>query len=101
MREHLAHQHDPCDQIIRPVAGFSEGCERNRADNPTANPKRDAQMRSEARPPAIFGLADSFRRKIVGRIPDDKRFAGAEFGCEPVKLRREWTQGRSVNAVYG
>jgi hypothetical protein len=44
MREHLTHQHDARNQIVWPVAGFFEGRERNGADNPAANPKRDAQM---------------------------------------------------------
>src|SRR5260370_27146035 len=101
MREPLAHQHDPRDQIIRPVAGFSKGRERNRADNPAANPKRDAQMRTEARPLAIFGLANSLRRKIISGILDDKRFSGAKFGDEPVKLRRKWTERRSVHPIHG
>ena len=58
-------------------------------------------MRAEPRPLDIFGLADSFRRKIVGRILDDKRFAGAKFGDKPSELRRKRTQRRGVHAFYG
>ncbi len=101
IREHLADEPDPRNQIVWPIARFSEGRERNGSYNSAANTKRDAQMRAETRPLDIFGLAHRFRREIVGRILDDKRLSGAKLADKPLKPRGKRTQGRSLDPFYG
>src|SRR3954468_11957093 len=56
MRKYLTHQFDPGDQIVRPGAGLIERSESDRADNPAANAKRDAEMRIEAGFAKVFGF---------------------------------------------
>ena len=101
MCEHAAHQHEPCDQVVGPAAGLAEGRESDSSNNGAADAERDAQMRMHSGVPEIFGLAERFRRKILGRVLHRKNLAGAEFGDKPGKLRWERAQRRRIDAVYG
>src|ERR1700676_4071733 len=101
MRKYLAYQPDPRDQVFRPGTGFSEGCERDSSDDAATDTKRDAQMRMESCPLAIFGLADRFRRKIYIGVLHDQCPAGAKLGNEPSKPRRERPERRGLDTLDG
>ena len=70
MREHLAHELQPCDQIVRPCAGFTESRESDGSNDPAANPKRDAKMRMKPvrrniRPRQRLPAEDHRRRSCI------------------------------------